>query len=95
MTRLSFLTLEQLKGPNTKCFLTEILCPTLVYSKGLVGKTSSVGQNVSLSSVLFLLSQVEIEKAFRDTLMGLPLPGNGEALLTLLKDASRDTENGP
>lgn len=93
--------LEHLKSPNTKCFLTEILCPTLVYSKGLVGKPSPLGQNVSLSSVLSLLSQVEVEKAFRDSLMGdrvfrcFPLPANGEALLTLLKDASRDAENGP
>lgn len=69
-TRLGFLMLEHLKSPNTKCFLTEILCPTLVYSKGLVGKPSPVGQNISLSSVLSLLSQVEVEKAFRDSLMG-------------------------
>lgn len=51
-------------------FLTEILCPVLVYSKDLVGKPSLVGQNFSLSSVLSLLSQVEVEKAFRDALMG-------------------------
>lgn len=71
MTRLGFLMLEQLKGPNTKCFLTEILCPALVYSKGLVGKPSPVGQNFSRSSVLSLLSQVEVEKAFRAILMGV------------------------